>query len=356
MSAGNHLSRIRWVGSPGCCGRDRAVRLHAYLAADDRSARAEQIHRRSHGLGRLSRISRRRVPRGITSPGRLPPNMAPRHPRHERDNDWRHGTHQQCHAVRGTAIRWRCRKRLRACPCVGPSIGTACRNPAYRIIGTMLRRGRHRHCHFRDACRGNAKGGAQLEIALARKRCIVAYRHNRSRYHPPTSVDAAAAHRRGATGRPAQLDPSHCGLRALRIWLCHYRDLPCRDRADYTDNPLAGAGYLVGLWRRGGTVGGSVDPPWNIIRIFATEAGIFLSAVLVGGKFMGLTALGLIQAKALASGDPRRTLAYMTGAFGIGQIIGPAFAGVLSDRLGSFTVPSIGAVIALILAAFLTCR
>jgi MFS family permease len=71
---------------------------------------------------------------------------------------------------------------------------------------------------------------------------------------------------------------------------------------------------------------------------------------------MGLTALGLIQAKALASGDPRRTLAYMTGAFGIGQIIGPAFAGVLSDRLGSFTVPSIGAVIALILAAFLTCR
>jgi predicted MFS family arabinose efflux permease len=87
--------------------------------------------------------------------------------------------------------------------------------------------------------------------------------------------------------------------------------------------------------------------------IWQTELGIFLSAVLVGGTFMGLTALGLIQARTLAAGDPRRVLAYMTGAFGIGQIIGPAFAGVLSDQLGSFTVPSIVAAVALIVAALL---
>jgi predicted MFS family arabinose efflux permease len=87
-----------------------------------------------------------------------------------------------------------------------------------------------------------------------------------------------------------------------------------------------------------------------------TAPGIFLSAVLVGGTFMGLTALGLIQARTLAAGDPRRALAYMTGAFGTGQIIGPALAGVLSDRLGSFTVPSIVAAIALIVAALLARR
>ncbi|HEY7245250.1 MAG TPA: YbfB/YjiJ family MFS transporter [Xanthobacteraceae bacterium] len=90
--------------------------------------------------------------------------------------------------------------------------------------------------------------------------------------------------------------------------------------------------------------------------IWQTGPGIFLSAVLVGGTFMGLTALGLIRARTLAAGEPRRVLAYMTGAFGTGQIIGPAFAGVLSDRLGSFTVPSIAAVIALILAALLARR
>ena len=71
---------------------------------------------------------------------------------------------------------------------------------------------------------------------------------------------------------------------------------------------------------------------------------------------MGLNALGLMHARTLAAGDPRRVLASMTGAFGTGQIIGPAFAGVLSDRLGSFTVPSIAAAIALILAALLVHR
>jgi predicted MFS family arabinose efflux permease len=68
---------------------------------------------------------------------------------------------------------------------------------------------------------------------------------------------------------------------------------------------------------------------------------------------MGLTALGLIWARQLATGDPRRALAMVTGAFGIGQIIGPTFAGALSDRLGSFLAPSIAAAVALLAAAVL---
>jgi predicted MFS family arabinose efflux permease len=87
-----------------------------------------------------------------------------------------------------------------------------------------------------------------------------------------------------------------------------------------------------------------------------TRPGVFLAAILVGGTFMGLTALGLVWARTLAAGDPRRALALMTGAFGLGQIIGPAFAGVVSDRLGSFTVPSLAAVVALLAAAALARR
>jgi predicted MFS family arabinose efflux permease len=85
-----------------------------------------------------------------------------------------------------------------------------------------------------------------------------------------------------------------------------------------------------------------------------TVTGVFLAAILVGGTFMGLTALGLMQARVLATANPRQALALMTGAFGLGQIVGPTFAGVVSETLGSFTVPSITAATALLIAGGLT--
>jgi predicted MFS family arabinose efflux permease len=84
--------------------------------------------------------------------------------------------------------------------------------------------------------------------------------------------------------------------------------------------------------------------------------GICLAALLVGGTFMGLTALGLMRGRELAQGDPRRVMAAMSAAFGVGQIVGPALAGVASDALGGFTVPSIAAAGALVLAAWLARR
>jgi predicted MFS family arabinose efflux permease len=89
---------------------------------------------------------------------------------------------------------------------------------------------------------------------------------------------------------------------------------------------------------------------------WSSVLGVFPAAILVGGTFMGLTALGLMGARARAVGDPRRVLALMTGAFGLGQIVGPLFAGIASDWLGSFTAPSIVAALALILAALLAAR
>lgn len=79
-------------------------------------------------------------------------------------------------------------------------------------------------------------------------------------------------------------------------------------------------------------------------------AGIALAALLLGGTFMGLTALGLMEAHRLSGSDPRRTLAIMTAAFGLGQILGPAFAGALYDLTGSLLLPSLGAAAALLIA------
>lgn len=84
--------------------------------------------------------------------------------------------------------------------------------------------------------------------------------------------------------------------------------------------------------------------------------GVVAAAVLVGGTFMGLTSLGLMEGRRLAQGDPRRVLGVMTAVFGLGQIVGPAFAGALRDRTGSFLLPSVAASAALLAAASLALR
>ena len=88
--------------------------------------------------------------------------------------------------------------------------------------------------------------------------------------------------------------------------------------------------------------------------VWRSEAGICAAAVLVGGTFMGLTALGLMRGRELAgAGDPRRAMAGLSAAFGAGQIVGPLEAGVVSDWTGGFGVPSVAAAGALVLAAWL---
>jgi predicted MFS family arabinose efflux permease len=84
-----------------------------------------------------------------------------------------------------------------------------------------------------------------------------------------------------------------------------------------------------------------------------TQASMLFAALLLGGTFMGMVALGFLAARERVSGDPQPILAWMTASFGIGQIIGPLAAGVLHDRTGDFVLASLGAAMALILAAIL---
>ncbi len=88
------------------------------------------------------------------------------------------------------------------------------------------------------------------------------------------------------------------------------------------------------------------------LSVLASSAwAVVLAAALLGGTFMGITALGLVHARFLSRGDPRRSLALMTAAFGLGQMIGPTFAGVAYDVSQSYLAPSLVAAAALVIAA-----
>jgi len=90
--------------------------------------------------------------------------------------------------------------------------------------------------------------------------------------------------------------------------------------------------------------------------LWLEAAGTIFAAVCVGGSFMGLTALGMMGARALTVGDARRPVALMTASFGCGQMIGPSFAGITHDATGGFLVPSLCAVASLLVASILAWR
>lgn len=94
------------------------------------------------------------------------------------------------------------------------------------------------------------------------------------------------------------------------------------------------------------------------VAVLAPESALAvnLSAALLGGTFMGLTALGFAETRRITRGDPRRNLAFMTAAFGLGQMVGPTFGGLAYGIGDSFLVPSLVAAAALLLSALLVIR
>lgn len=89
---------------------------------------------------------------------------------------------------------------------------------------------------------------------------------------------------------------------------------------------------------------------------WVTIPGICLSALMLGGTFMGITVLGFMAGRMLSAGHPHHAFARMTASFSVGQMIGPTLAGFLSQRLGDFRVASLIAAAALVAAAMLSAR
>ena len=75
--------------------------------------------------------------------------------------------------------------------------------------------------------------------------------------------------------------------------------------------------------------------------IATSITALFIAAVLLGGTFGGVTALGLSAGRALALDRVAAIVSAMTVAFSIGQLLGPAVAGRMADTLGGFLWPSV---------------
>lgn len=84
-----------------------------------------------------------------------------------------------------------------------------------------------------------------------------------------------------------------------------------------------------------------------------TATGLLAGAALLGGTFMGLTALGFAVAREAGSGGQERGIAILTIGFSLGQALGPLLGGALAEASGSFWSASALAAAALFLAAVL---
>ncbi|HJR21371.1 MAG TPA: YbfB/YjiJ family MFS transporter [Dongiaceae bacterium] len=87
--------------------------------------------------------------------------------------------------------------------------------------------------------------------------------------------------------------------------------------------------------------------------LWIAPAGAILASILLGSTTIGITVMGLVGARRLAAGAASRIIGLMTASFGLGQIIGPIFAGWVHDLTGTFLLPSVAAAGLLVLSAIL---
>ncbi|MDF3075797.1 MAG: putative transrane permease protein [Alphaproteobacteria bacterium] len=85
--------------------------------------------------------------------------------------------------------------------------------------------------------------------------------------------------------------------------------------------------------------------------LWHTVPGTVIGAAALGATLVGITALGLQQARLLAGDQAPRALALMTASFGLGQVIGPLLGALLVGPNNDFLPPTIMASSVLALSA-----
>lgn len=66
---------------------------------------------------------------------------------------------------------------------------------------------------------------------------------------------------------------------------------------------------------------------------------VMFAAISFGGTFLGIVAMTLTEGNLRMRDDGRRAAAFLTVSFGVGQMLGPVFAGLLADFQQGFSTP-----------------
>ncbi len=86
--------------------------------------------------------------------------------------------------------------------------------------------------------------------------------------------------------------------------------------------------------------------------LWPSQAGFILSAVLFGATFMGITTLATTLARQISPSNSSKIIGYLTAVYAIGQMIGPAIAGVFTSSTHDYNAALIGASLVVLMGAF----
>lgn len=90
------------------------------------------------------------------------------------------------------------------------------------------------------------------------------------------------------------------------------------------------------------------------LPVFAPDPlPVLAASLLFGGTFMGITVLVVSLAREIAPAERGRVVGLVTAAFGFGQIIGPAAAGIAAENSGTFDSALLAAAAIVTLGALL---